>query len=212
LILGFIIVGCEVTAAGQVPMEQEPHHNLVFQNDALLVFEPRIAPGETTLEHSHTRDNASVCISGSTMTIRPHGSDWGAPGQPCKTGTVLTSDITGSMSSHTVHNAGTNVFQQVVVVNQKAGGWAKEGVIAAPATTLIKQTRSFQVYDVRLTESKRETTHLHKSPVVAVLISGKVDIGTQHLVQPGQWVLLPPGESHSLITIAEAKLIEIEVR
>jgi hypothetical protein len=209
LSFAFIIAGA---AGAQVPMEQEPHHHLVFENGALRVLEPTIPAGETTLEHLHSNDAATVCISGSRMRSQRPGASWTDPGQPCKPGEVNVAEYAGKPSSHTVQNVGTNVFQLVDVENLREKDWSIYLPLSAGATELVKQTRAFQIYEVKLDRSSPESRHIHKRPTILVLVSGDVTAGIQRLDQPGQWLMVSGGEPHTLITQHDARIVEIEVR
>ncbi len=91
-------------ASAQVPMEKEPHHHVVFENEALRVVEPNIPAGDTTLEHLHVHDDTTVCISGSNMRGRV---PTGAPvGEPCRPGQINFTEYAGKPASHTVQNTG----------------------------------------------------------------------------------------------------------
>jgi hypothetical protein len=58
-----------VTAAlPGVPIAQEPHHHLVFQNPFVNVYEIEVQPGEATLMHQHYRDNLFVVFGDSDLT------------------------------------------------------------------------------------------------------------------------------------------------
>lgn len=48
-----------------VPVEKEPRHRLVLENEYVRVFDTRIAPGDTTLYHQHHHDSVYVLIAGS---------------------------------------------------------------------------------------------------------------------------------------------------
>jgi len=137
-------------AMAQVPMEQEPHHHLVFENAVLRVLEPTIKPGETTLEHLHSHDSASVCISGSHMRSQRPGTNWTDPGQACNLGDVNVTEYTGKPSSHTVQNAGTEVFRLLDVENMTESGWSTDLPLPAEATVLVKETRAFQIFEIKL--------------------------------------------------------------
>jgi quercetin dioxygenase-like cupin family protein len=199
-------------AAAQVPMEQEPHHHLVFENGALAVLEPTILAGETTLEHLHSHDNATVCITGSNMRSQRPRAGWSDPSQACNPGWINVEEYTGKPFSHAVQNAGAGVFHLVAVENLRASGWSTNPPLSALATVLAKETRAFQIYDVKLDNRSPETSHVHGMPTIMVLISGDVTAGKQRLDQPGRWILIPAGEPHRLSTQREAKMVEIEVR
>jgi len=54
--------------------------------------------------------------------------------------------------------------------------------------------------------------HSHDVPTVVVLVSGEATVGAKHLDHPGQWVLIPAGENHTVAAQADTHIIEIEVR
>jgi predicted metal-dependent enzyme (double-stranded beta helix superfamily) len=75
-LLGFVDAAREVSAqnvmtvaalAG-VPIAQEPHHHLVFQNSFVNVYEIEVAPGDATLMHQHYYDNLFVVFGESELT------------------------------------------------------------------------------------------------------------------------------------------------
>jgi quercetin dioxygenase-like cupin family protein len=100
----------------------------------------------------------------------------------------------------------------VVVENLRENGWSTNPPLSAVATALAKETRAFQIYEVRLDNSSRQTSHVHKKPTIVVLVSGNVTVGKQQLGEPGGWALIPADEPHRLSTKSEAKIVEIEVR
>jgi len=61
----------EITAAVAspgVPIEQEPHHHLVFQNAFVNVYEIEVASGYATLMHQHDYDNLFVVFGEADLT------------------------------------------------------------------------------------------------------------------------------------------------
>ena len=55
-----------------VPVDKEPRHRLAFEDQYIRVFDVRIAPGDTTLYHSHQRDSIYIPISGPPPRLWPH--------------------------------------------------------------------------------------------------------------------------------------------
>jgi hypothetical protein len=104
-VLGVVVL-LAGTAAAQVAVEQEPRHHLEFANESLRVISPQIPPGDTTLEHVHTHDDAAICINGSSVRGKPHGGEWSNPGMPCVRGAAGLTEYTGKARSHTVQNTG----------------------------------------------------------------------------------------------------------
>jgi hypothetical protein len=94
---------------------------------------------------------------------------------------------------------------------------------------MTSESRSFRLYDVRLSKETSQTSHTHAVPTVAVLISGTVmsdgpdkqakdnpgaPVGLKQLTQPGQWILVPSGDTHHIVRlgVGDARVVEIEVR
>jgi hypothetical protein len=57
-----------VPALPGVPIAQEPHHHLVFQNSFVNVYEVEVAPGDATLMHQHYYDNLFVVFGDADLT------------------------------------------------------------------------------------------------------------------------------------------------
>src|SRR5260370_3277003 len=57
-----------VAALSGVPISQEPHHHLVFQNSFVNVYEIEVAPGDATLMHQHYYDNLFVVFGDADLT------------------------------------------------------------------------------------------------------------------------------------------------
>ena len=52
------------TAEDPVPVEQEPHHRVIFENQYVRVLDVVVKPGETTLFHKHSIDNLADYFDG----------------------------------------------------------------------------------------------------------------------------------------------------
>src|ERR1700674_3180562 len=116
---GCLCVGAMLTAVAvaQVPLEQEPRHHLEFANDLLRVISPQIPAGDTTLEHVHTHDDATVCIHGAETRAKLPGAEWGNAGAVCVPGRIGITEYTGMPRSHMVQNVGSGVYHLVLVEN-----------------------------------------------------------------------------------------------
>jgi hypothetical protein len=55
-------------ASPGVPIAQEPHYHLIFQNFLVNVYEIEVAPGYATLMHQHDYDNFFVVFGGAHLT------------------------------------------------------------------------------------------------------------------------------------------------
>lgn len=215
-----LALGLSLVVGAQVPMHQESHHHFVFENDTLRILEPRIDPGDTTLDHIHSHDSAIVCISGSTLNTRVLGAEWGGAGLPCRSGQAFVTEYVEHHLTHRAQNVGTSSYRVVLVENLHDSGWSKDEPLFAPFTTTLQDARAFRIYQVHLRSGSEATTHVHRRPTVAVLVSGELLLERRspkelvRLNQPGRWVLLAAGESYRLTVgpVGEALADEVEIR
>ena len=56
-----------------VPVEDEPHHHVVLKNEFVLVMHVTLAPGESTLFHTHSHDRVAVDLSDTRITQQKLG-------------------------------------------------------------------------------------------------------------------------------------------
>ena len=217
------------TLAAQVPVNNEPHHRTVYQNADFRILDVHLAPGESTLDHRHEHDIVTVSMNAGTPTrIVSAGQTQNRPPRPLADATIA--EYTGKPGSHKVDNTGTAAYQLFAVENLRdAKAWATSPPVSALATTLATDGRAMRIYDVKLATPTSQTTHTHAVPTVAVLINGIVmsegpdaqakalapaPVGLKRLDSPGQWVLIPRGETHTVVRLGnvDARLLEIEVR
>ena len=224
----FILVA-SAAASAQIPVTKEPHHRVVFENSQLRILDVTLPPGETTLNHSHDRDVATIAMSnGATTRMQLPGQPW--TDRPRRSpGNIETSEYAGKPTTHTFQNVGQTTYQLFAVENLKPSGWSTTAAVTAPGTTLAKESRSFRVYTVALGKDRQQTSHTHQVPTIVMLLSGKVmsegpdekakanapaPVGLKQVDAPGQWVLVPAGDAHHLVKLgnADGQVIEIEVR
>jgi mannose-6-phosphate isomerase-like protein (cupin superfamily) len=198
-------------ASAQVPVEQEPRHQLAFENEFLAVLEPQIPAGDTTLEHLHAHDDATVCIHGSSIRAKQPGGDWSNPGAVCVPGNVGFTEYTGKARSHTVQNVGSGDYHLTLVENLRAGEWTNFEAVEVPGMKVVKENRAFRAYDVQLSGTG-VPAHPHQVPTVVVVVSGEVSSGGQRLDRPGQSIFIPAGKEHEIAAKGDARVVEIEVR
>lgn len=227
---GLALLMLTAAVAAQVPVNNEPHHRVVYENADLRVLDVRVAVGEATLDHRHERDIVTVSMNAGTRTRIVSPSQPSGVARPPRTlADATVAEYAGKPDSHRVENVGDAPYQLFAVENLKPVGWATAGAVSAAATRLATEGRAFRIYDVNLVSGSPQTTHTHAVPTVALLVSGKVmsdgpdaqakalapaPVGLKQLDQPGQWLLIPRGETHTVVRLgtADARLLEIEVR
>ena len=227
---GLTVLALTATVAAQVPVNKEPHHRVVYENADFRVLDVNVPVGDSTLDHRHERDIVTVSMTGGTRTrITSPGQPAGAIRPPRPLADATVAEYAGKPDSHKVDNVGDAPYQLFAVENLKPVGWSATGAVNALATKLATEARAFRIYDVRLVTGSTQTTHTHAVPTVALLVNGKVmsdgpdaqakalapaSVGLKQLDQPGQWLLIPKGDTHTIVRLgtADARLLEIEVR
>ena len=97
-------------ADSPVPVQDEPHHHWIFENQYVRVLDVQLPPGESTLFHTHSHDNVAVRLSNSTIQKQDVGKDWDGP-SPVQTGEVAFTAGAKRPYTHRVKNAGGGTFR-----------------------------------------------------------------------------------------------------
>ena len=226
---GPLVVAIAAVVSAQVPLSQEPRHHVVFENAQFRILNVDVPAGDTTLMHVHDRDLVTVSMTTGTDTrVQSPGEAW-ANRAPRPLGDVAVTEYTGKPQSHRLEVLGKTPYQLFAVERLRASEATSAAPVESGGTRLVKESRSFRVYDVRLVRDRSQTSHTHAVPTIAVLLSGKVmsegpdaqakanapaAVGLKQLDRPGQWVLIPAGDTHHLVRLAsgDAQVVEIEVR
>jgi beta-alanine degradation protein BauB len=58
-----------------VPVEQEPHHRWIFENQYVRVLDVVLAPGESTLFHTHSHDSVGVRLTDASAQEQPFNKE-----------------------------------------------------------------------------------------------------------------------------------------
>ena len=216
--VGAIVVGAGAVALAQIPVHEEPHHRVVYQDADFRILDVNVPPKGLTRDHRHDSDIATISISpADTRTISP-GQPWGAVRPRREIGNPNTTEYTGKPASHAIENVGETLYRLIAVENLRADDWSTGPALTASATSLAIESRAFRVYDVRLDGQAPLTRHVHARPVVVVLAGGSVVADTEsaprRLDQPGHWAQIRSGVMHRLAVTegASAHVVEVELR
>ena len=230
-VVGFLMLVATALVGAQVPLSQEPRHRATFESAQFRILNINIPPGDTTLDHRHDFDIATVAMSSGTSTRQqPSGQPWSPPRPPRMLGDVNVTEYAAKAQSHRVENVGKTAYQLFAIENLKKSGWSSAPAASGLGTKMTNDSRAFRVYDVRLVPRETpQTAHTHTVPAIVVLISGSVlsdgpdkqakanapaPVGLKQLTEPGQWILVPAGDTHHMVRLGagEARVVEIEVR
>ena len=226
---GALLLVFATALAAQAPLGNDAWHKVVFENPQFRILSVDVAPGQTTTEHRHDYDIATISMNDGTETrIQPTGEAWTARA-PRVLGNISVTDHTGKPASHRVENTGKRSYQLFAIENRKKSGWSAAAATTGIATKMIQESRAFRSYEIQMTQSSTQSSHTHTSPTIIVLLRGKVmsdgpdaqakafapaPVGLRQLDQPGQWILVPPGDRHHLVRLGttDARVVEVEVR
>ena len=98
------------TDGSPVPVQDEPHHHWIFENQYVRVLDVVLLPGESTLFHTHFHDNVAVRLSDSTIQNQGVGKDWDSPTR-VQPGQVSFNAGAQHPYTHRVKNAGATTFR-----------------------------------------------------------------------------------------------------
>lgn len=223
-VLAHVLVACAVLSGillGQaaVPVNEEPSHKRLLFTAHLRMFDVTVVPGDSTLDHLHDHDVVTVAIGQATLRTRASGGDWSDP-RPVASGAVDVANYTGASAIHRIENVGTTPYRAFAIENLRDARWTTPQVIIAPGTTLLEQSRSFAVYDVRLNGSAPKTSHVHQMPTVVMLMAGAVEVqggggeSVFRIESPGRWILSQWDQPHTLTLVGggDAHAVEVEAR
>ena len=91
-----------------VPVEREPHHHVVFENQYLRLLDVLVPAGEMTLFHTHSLDNVAVLLADTTLKNQNPGEDWTE--RPITHGSVGFRAGTKTPYTHRIMNPVSVVF------------------------------------------------------------------------------------------------------
>ncbi len=215
--------GVQVSTPSAVPVEQEPAHRLVLQNEYVRVFEVWLPPGNATLWHVHRHDGASVRLAAATIEDQP--MDGAAETFGLRRGQV-TYGATPTARTHRVRNVGETHFHIVYIeLLGLSGGGANQAadrsVGAESDPRVVLENDRVRALRRILAPGESTDMHVHASRAVGVpVIAGRLEIsdpeGAMKVIEAKagavQW--LEPGTTHQLKNVGEApiEIVDVELK
>jgi len=199
-----------------VVTEEEPHHHVLFKNEFVEVIRAILLPGERTLFHTHSHDNAGFDFVTSTTTEQLLGKAEGPP-SISHAGEVSADTCTDCPMTHRVHNVGSgpmDVFY-VEVLQRPA---QPSGPAAAPVAA---ENASACVYNWVLAPGATSALHTHKRPYLIVAatplhlkMTAPDGQSFTETVKPGEFHWVDSTVTHTLTNegAVEGQIVEIELK
>jgi quercetin dioxygenase-like cupin family protein len=218
-LLASLCAAALVAQSASVSINNEPHHKRLLYTNDLRLWDVAISPGQSTQPFVHEYDVATVVTGDGTLNIQRNGEAF-TPPAPNARGSVSVLDHTGAQATYRIDNSGTTDYRAFEIENMhEAGKWGAVTPIAAPGSSVLKESRAFTIYALEIKAGDQPAMHQHTGATIIVLMSGTLEQGgiggeaPVRIQQPGQWLALPRLQAHTVAAIGgEAHAIEIEVR
>lgn len=181
-------------ASAQIPVEQEPHHKILFKNEYVRIIDLHIAPGDTTLIHTHDAASVVVFLSSSTFGIQNEGQ---SPGETAvNPGDLIYRAYDEKPVVHTVWNPGKSMFHCLVIelVNQHP---AKDNntIISLPGVKFQWQQKLVRAYTLEIQKDKQFDIPESDLGYLLIDFSGNARVtfeGNMQSLEPRDYVFFSP--------------------
>lgn len=157
------LVGLCAAQDSPIPVDREPHHKVVLQNDDVQVLRVTLPAGERTLYHTHSHDRAAIELCTTTISQQKFGEPEG-PGAQIKPGdlSVANGDVP---YSHRVHNLGPALFEVIDVEFLQRPTQPTE----AATIPVAAENPSARAYHWSLAPGAKTPEHTHTRPYLILV-------------------------------------------
>jgi quercetin dioxygenase-like cupin family protein len=202
--------------AAPVPVEKEPHHKTVFQNDFVQAFRVNIDPGQATLMHIHSHDDGAVRLGTFTSASDVQGQPPGKP-EEAHPGGVSARNNEPNALVHRVRNVGTTPFDVIDV--QVLG--RPPGPATDPIATPAAENPKMRVYRWDLAPGATSAMHTHKRPYLIIAatdtnlkMTSPDGRSMEHPIKAGDMHWVDTEVTHSLANTGTetAVMVEFEIK
>ena len=203
------------TAPRSVPVGEEPRHHVRWENKYLRVIEAIVPPGDTTLYHTHSRDNVPIAIKPCRLRTTLLGSS------PSNETSVVPGTTTWAVATYThqIENLGGGPIHYIDAELISATGIKAEPTLnGLPGHTLIFENEKVRAYRVILKPGQSTGSHTHRLPFLNVSVSGGELIedrkGTKQKFNPGSFAWFDKPLTHSLKNggTTEYEMVDLELK
>jgi hypothetical protein len=186
-----------------MPVRQEPHHKVLFENGYVRLIDLIVAPGDTTLTHIHAASSVVIWMSNSTFGIQNIGEP--AVMTKVNAGDVVYRAYGEKPVTHIVWNPDISMFHCMVVELLKQHP-VKDTfpIISGPGIKFQWQRELVRAYKLDIYKGRKYNLPASNCASLLLNVSGiaiTVSIDGQRSLEAGSYVFLPP-QSH--IEISES--------
>ena len=129
-----------------VPVEQEPYHRTVFQNQNVRIYDVLIPPGDQTLFHVHSFDSFAIVVNGGQLKGE-------RPGRPPREFPMLTGSVEfNTPFTHRIENVGTTPIRMIgaEVLSSSSSPGVPAVLKTVPGHQLVLENDRVTVYRVSI--------------------------------------------------------------
>lgn len=215
--IGLFVCAVGVVAqTAPVPVDQEPHHRVILKNDSVLVMRVTLAPNESTLYHTHSRERAGVRLTANTVAAQLPDKPESAP-QDVEIGEISVSKHGDTPLTHRLHNFGPGTFDVIDVEFLQP----PRKSASLPAAKVAAENPNARVYNWVLAPGASSPQHTHTHPYLIVSVkamplkmTGSDGKSLSEQVKPGDLHWVDQQVTHTLTNEGEfeGQIVEIELK
>ncbi|MFK8051323.1 MAG: cupin domain-containing protein [Halioglobus sp.] len=198
-----------------VPVYEEPKHQLVFENDDVMILNVDLPPGYESLYHQHLLDVLYVTVSGTQVFAQPLNGEKRVA--DVKTGDLrFSSDNHDLPHIHRVGNIGTAPFH-IIGVGVKGDISEKLEPVEGDmqGVQMVDEKPNARVYRISLKPGEKSGLHQHNLPFTRVYLSaGEVrdETGDAAVVKAGEFLWQKDSEGHRYENVGDEMIEIVEVQ
>jgi len=217
LIKSLLLVVLLFSQAGPkvVPVGEEPRHHVVFQNKYVRVIDAAIAPGDTTLFHTHSVNNVPVVIAGGNLRTEILGGK--ITESSLEVGGVWFAPATYTHSIKNIGKTTVRIIDAEVLSSLPAASTATE-TGNVPGRTLVLENEQVRIYSIKLARGETTGFFTHTRPVLQVEVTGgRISVNQrgsskkEKKVKPGEFHWTETTETRSITSIGDSPYEAVEI-
>jgi quercetin dioxygenase-like cupin family protein len=213
LVVPFMLFAQQTTAP--VPVEQEPLHKVMFQNDSVIVMHLVLPTGKSTQYHIHSHDRVAIGLS-NTSIRQQKINESEEPATPTKIGDISALTLNDPYT-HRVHNVGKEPFDvldiELLIRPEKPS--------TAIAAKVAAENPSARVYNWVLAPGETSPMHAHvrlyiiiSTATMNLSMTSPDGQAATHGVEAGDFKFINAAITHTLANTGPTpgQIIEVELK